>query len=400
MAKTGRNDPCPCGSGKKYKHCCIHLKEVLQPASESDVDDNRTWIASSGQGLLTTPGAHSSDALFEDNDYEDHLDDLSDQSPFEIERTFWNLQRLLSSGLIPEGEDPDAVLNDWMDQNTVPEVPYASPLEEAQDIMYDAWLTDDLDEQRALALQALELSPDCADAYLFMADLKSRSDDDALQWCFRAVEAGERALGLAYPDPDPPDLTGKISAYPYFRATLMLAFKLIDVGRGDEAVERLEYLSQLDRLDAQGARLVLMIEYLRQKRPSEAEALVARYPDNDSISWLYANSLLAFQIEGNSRKARRLLKGAVTENPYFAGALTNFSLEVYGAPHPLELDYQLKRDAFYGAREQAAAWESTEGAVSWLMHYLHRRKHDLPVEVRELSLSHRSDGDQDPDSSH
>ena len=21
-AKTGRNDPCPCGSGKKYKNCC------------------------------------------------------------------------------------------------------------------------------------------------------------------------------------------------------------------------------------------------------------------------------------------------------------------------------------------------------------------------------------------
>nr|WP_302931906.1 SEC-C metal-binding domain-containing protein [Pseudomonas aeruginosa] len=20
---SGRNDPCPCGSGKKYKHCCI-----------------------------------------------------------------------------------------------------------------------------------------------------------------------------------------------------------------------------------------------------------------------------------------------------------------------------------------------------------------------------------------
>jgi hypothetical protein len=22
--KTGRNDPCPCGSGRKYKHCCLH----------------------------------------------------------------------------------------------------------------------------------------------------------------------------------------------------------------------------------------------------------------------------------------------------------------------------------------------------------------------------------------
>ena len=23
MAKTGRNEPCPCGSGKKYKKCCL-----------------------------------------------------------------------------------------------------------------------------------------------------------------------------------------------------------------------------------------------------------------------------------------------------------------------------------------------------------------------------------------
>ena len=22
VKKVGRNDPCPCGSGKKYKHCC------------------------------------------------------------------------------------------------------------------------------------------------------------------------------------------------------------------------------------------------------------------------------------------------------------------------------------------------------------------------------------------
>jgi uncharacterized protein YecA (UPF0149 family) len=27
--RIGRNDPCPCGSGKKYKKCCIH-KEVSE----------------------------------------------------------------------------------------------------------------------------------------------------------------------------------------------------------------------------------------------------------------------------------------------------------------------------------------------------------------------------------
>lgn len=25
--KIGRNDPCPCGSGKKYKKCCLGKKE-------------------------------------------------------------------------------------------------------------------------------------------------------------------------------------------------------------------------------------------------------------------------------------------------------------------------------------------------------------------------------------
>ncbi|WP_206738062.1 SEC-C metal-binding domain-containing protein [Fictibacillus sp. S7] len=24
MEKVGRNDPCPCGSGNKYKKCCIN----------------------------------------------------------------------------------------------------------------------------------------------------------------------------------------------------------------------------------------------------------------------------------------------------------------------------------------------------------------------------------------
>lgn len=26
--KVGRNDPCPCGSGKKYKKCCLDKDEV------------------------------------------------------------------------------------------------------------------------------------------------------------------------------------------------------------------------------------------------------------------------------------------------------------------------------------------------------------------------------------
>jgi hypothetical protein len=36
--KVGRNDPCPCGSGRRYKHCC--LRE--QDASVTDLHE-QTW---------------------------------------------------------------------------------------------------------------------------------------------------------------------------------------------------------------------------------------------------------------------------------------------------------------------------------------------------------------------
>lgn len=30
MPKIGRNDPCPCGSGKKYKHCCLERDRAAE----------------------------------------------------------------------------------------------------------------------------------------------------------------------------------------------------------------------------------------------------------------------------------------------------------------------------------------------------------------------------------
>ena len=32
---AGRNDPCPCGSGKKYKKCCLGKIEVTKTSSEA-----------------------------------------------------------------------------------------------------------------------------------------------------------------------------------------------------------------------------------------------------------------------------------------------------------------------------------------------------------------------------
>jgi hypothetical protein len=43
VAKTGRNDPCPCGSGKKYKHCC-HDKEIQQLNPNNPWGDDTEWF--------------------------------------------------------------------------------------------------------------------------------------------------------------------------------------------------------------------------------------------------------------------------------------------------------------------------------------------------------------------
>ena len=37
MAKPGRNDPCPCGSGKKYKKCCLPLHEESRAKQQEAV---------------------------------------------------------------------------------------------------------------------------------------------------------------------------------------------------------------------------------------------------------------------------------------------------------------------------------------------------------------------------
>ncbi len=52
--KIGRNDPCPCGSGKKFKNCCISKSEITQP---------HTWMADDGMHVIAPGGLSSPDEL-------------------------------------------------------------------------------------------------------------------------------------------------------------------------------------------------------------------------------------------------------------------------------------------------------------------------------------------------
>ena len=62
MAKAGRNDPCPCGSGKKYKKCCL-MK-----------DEAETQAQFSSAGLQAEPAADLSMADDADFDHDVLMD--------------------------------------------------------------------------------------------------------------------------------------------------------------------------------------------------------------------------------------------------------------------------------------------------------------------------------------
>ncbi len=46
MARIGRNQSCPCGSGRKYKHCCLQRKgTAIPPQHVQDVQDVQVTLS-------------------------------------------------------------------------------------------------------------------------------------------------------------------------------------------------------------------------------------------------------------------------------------------------------------------------------------------------------------------
>jgi SEC-C motif len=65
--KLGRNEPCPCGSGKKYKHCCLNAPAV-PPAAPADLTWRRLRALLDGfptEMLRFTVGVYGPSALHE-----------------------------------------------------------------------------------------------------------------------------------------------------------------------------------------------------------------------------------------------------------------------------------------------------------------------------------------------
>jgi hypothetical protein len=54
--KTSRNDPCPCGSGRKYKHCCLQKDEAAASAARASAQQE---VQAQDEALLDAMSRHT-----------------------------------------------------------------------------------------------------------------------------------------------------------------------------------------------------------------------------------------------------------------------------------------------------------------------------------------------------
>jgi tetratricopeptide (TPR) repeat protein len=127
------------------------------------------------------------------------------------------------------------------------------PLDQAQDLMYQAFKVADAHERVNLAKKALEISGDCADAYVVLAE-NAPSLDAAFEYYQKGVAAGERALGPLVFQEQAGHFWGLLETRPYMRAREGLAHVLWLMARQEEAVSHLEELLRLNPNDNQGVR--------------------------------------------------------------------------------------------------------------------------------------------------
>jgi len=189
-------------------------------------------------------------------------------------------------------------------------------LERAQDLRWTAWDEPAPHRRVAMARRALDISADCADAYVMLAIETARNNNEALELYEQGMAAGERALGSKRFEEDAGHFWGILETRPYMRARKGLAECLYEMGRYDEAISHFKEMLELNPNDNQGNRNVLAACYLSASRNADVLELLNKYPEGITANWNYTHALVEFRLHRISKTANEAIQGAVANNPH------------------------------------------------------------------------------------
>jgi len=317
--KVGRNDPCPCGSGKKYKKCCGQNASQPQQALPFD------------QRLM--------------------------------ERNLLAINQVVAGQDFGSIEEMNRYINDELKGGSALAWVPGTPLEKAQGLVFQALETSGKAKRLQLAHQALEVCPDCADAYVLLAEEKARNMEEVRRFYEAGVRAGERALGEERFQKEAGHFWGIVDTRPYMRARNGLAQCLWQMGKRDEAVGHYRDMLRLNPNDNQGIRYLMASGLLEMGEIDALEELLGQY-DEPTAAWLYTRALTAFLRESDVLDALHCLQDALEHNRHVPAYI--LGEKKMPGKIPERIGFGDKSEAVAYAAEFGMGWHRTRGAIHWL----------------------------------
>jgi tetratricopeptide (TPR) repeat protein len=244
-------------------------------------------------------------------------------------------------------------------------VPHRTALDKAQELIHEAFESEDPEYQVACAVGALRLSQDCADAYTILADYSS-DPREALTLAEAGVQAAERQLDPEIFESGAGKFWGIAETRPYMRARMTRARSLWDNGEHERSIEELRKLLALNPDDHQGVRYMLASRLAERRSTDLLMELLEKY-DEDSAAWYFTRALAAFQKEGDTPASRALLKKARKSNKHVEGLLRDRL--GFAPPEPTIWTPGDSGEAAAYYQDYLGGWVETPGAITWLRQF-------------------------------
>lgn len=301
----------------------------------------------------------------------------SDHNRRSMERLSSDIGRLLAEQNIGSIDEANAFLSRYIGSSNIPKPGRElTPLELAQDKMYDAF--DAVGDKRIeLAREALAISPDCADAYVLLAEETTETVKEARDLYQKGVEAGERALGKEFFEENAGHFWGIVETRPYMRALMGLAEGTELLEEFKQAAEYYREALRLNPNDNQGVRYALARCLLREGADNEVAELLDKYKEDSTAAWLYTRSLWLYRKEGATKLAEESLIKALKVNTYVPLYMLG-AAKASDEPIPY-FERGGEKEAIDYVTRYGLGWLQTEGAIPWLLDIMVKVKDKLPI---------------------
>lgn len=230
--------------------------------------------------------------------------------------------------------------------------------------MYDAFDEENPRRRVELARQALQVSNDCADAYVLLAEESAEEPEEAKKLYEEALRAGERALGEQTFTEEEGRFWGILETRPYMRARHGLALCLWMLGNEKEAAGHYRRMLELNPNDNQGVCEQLATALVELGHDEELGELLERYTDDGGATWAYTRALWTFRQQGESERANAALQAAIQTNPFVPQYLLGQKELPATGPELIQMGGE--SEALEYCVQAVRGWLQTPEALQWL----------------------------------